>query len=138
MKVCPNCKATVEKKNRCPHCQTSLVYITPVDAEVDKVPSSFQAHYIGYALKTAWISLASIILCALRLLIWNQDLGIYGVHVMSLAVLSLVFAVIQYRNFGTYSRHFHSSAAVRFLTVFGKYAFAVLALAFAFLSLLAL
>ena len=137
MKVCPNCRQTVKEKHRCPHCQTSLVYITDVDADADKVPSSFQWHYILYAFKISWMSWLSLLLCAIRLIGWPQDFGVYGVYVFSLCVLSIVFAVIQYRNFGKYSRYFHPSKIVRFLTVFGKYVFAVIAVAFAYLSILA-
>ncbi len=121
MKVCPNCKVNTESGTVCPRCQTALE--NAPGALLGNGENFFKKDYWLYLVKTCWFPVVSLLFGAVRVIGWYDQFGTFAVHVIAFALLSVVFAVIQYRNFGKYSRYFHTADFMRYLTVIGKYLF---------------
>lgn len=125
MMLCPNCGMTVEQAETCPYCKTAL---TKTDEK------AFRKDYTADLLKTVWFAALSFLLASVSLLIWGETLGGAGVHTLCFAAIALVLGIVQFRNFGKYSRRFHTSSFWRITIVAAKYACASIALMIAVIS----
>lgn len=112
MKLCPHCGMTVEQAETCPYCKTELS---------QKDEKAFRKDYTTDLLKMIWFSALSFVAGAVSLLVFGEVHGGIGVHTLSFAALSLLFAILQFRAFGKYSRRFHTSTFWRVTAIVLKY-----------------
>ena len=131
MKQCPTCKMTVNAKNECPICSTTLTYEPTVNSEKEHI--IFNKYYWMYFVKTTWFSLLCSIVCIVRAAIVRPQISPLLLGMVGLLLISIVVAIFQrklpdlirwkYKHMGYYAE---------FKISMWKYLCAVIAVLFSF------
>jgi hypothetical protein len=93
MKQCPTCKMTVNAKNECPICHTTLTYEPCVIAEKEHI--IFNRFYWIYFVKTTWFSLLCSIVCIIRAAIVRPPISPLLLGMVGLLLISIVVSIFQ-------------------------------------------
>ena len=111
MKQCPTCKMTVNAKNECPICGTTLTYEPIVNAEKEHI--IFNKYYWIYFGKTTWFPLLCFIVCVVRVAIVRPPISPLLLGMAGLLLISIVVAIFQrslpdairwkYKHWGDYA-----------------------------------
>jgi len=111
MKQCPTCKMTVDEKNECPICGTTLTYEPTVNAEKEQI--IFNKYYWIYFVKTTWFPLLCSILCIVRTAIVRPQISPILLGMAGLLLISIVVSIFQrylpdairwkYKHMGNYA-----------------------------------
>lgn len=132
MKQCPTCRMTVNAKNECPICGTTLTYEPTVDAEKEHI--IFNKYYWIYLGKTTWFSFLCLIVCIVRVAIVKPQTSPLLVGMAGLLLISIVVSVFQ-RNLPDAIRwkyiHLGEDYA-NFKIYLWKYLYAAIAVLFSF------
>ena len=93
MKVCPNCKMTVDAENECPFCYTTITYEPISNSDNEKYV--FNKYFFGYMIKQSWFSMLCLIIVILRMFFIKTQFNFFFLMPILFAVISLVFSFFQ-------------------------------------------
>ena len=93
MKQCPTCKMTVNAKNECPICGTTLTYEPTVNAEKEHI--IFNKYYWIYFGKTTWFPLLCLSVCIVRVAIVRPQISLLLLGMAGLLLISIAVSIFQ-------------------------------------------
>jgi len=129
MKVCPNCKMTVDAESECPFCYTTLTY-EPVSNSVNE-KYVFNQYFVLYLVKQSWFSILCLIIVLIRMLCIKTEFNPFCVIPFLSVGISLLFSFFQ-REITKYMQWKYSEEYSSFRVAIAKIATGMLAVLFSF------
>lgn len=95
MKICPNCKMTVDADCECPICHTTITYEPICDSDKEKYV--FNKYFFLYLLKQCWFSVLCMIIVIITMLFTQEEFKLISLFPILFAVISLVESIFRRR-----------------------------------------